>query len=262
VRPAPVYRVIRGKGPALVLVHGSATDADGWTTVFAKMAGTMRLCAYDRRGTDRSPLPPGRTTYSVDEHARDLLNLLPELSHSPPIVCGSSFGAVVALHAARVDPTSIRGLVLCEPPLPASDDGLSVPDRYMAELLRRRDEVSSEAAGVYFLERVLGPEAVQRMPAPWRARCAAMVQQVVLDSQALQDYRPRYDRLRSLEVATLLLEGERSTDDFPPALDALERSLPRVERRVIAGAGHMIHADHPAAFRDEVVRFTRRLTGQ
>lgn len=255
----PLHRVVRGDGPDLVLIHGSAADADSWTGVFATLSRSMRLWAYDRRGSSRSLLPPGRTTYSVDEHARDLLQVVSEEIGHPAVACGSSFGAVVALQAARTEPAWFRGLVLCEPPLPASDRAPPVPDDYMDELLRLRREVSSEAAGEFFLKRVLGPEGFAGLHPRWRARCASMSDAIVLDSRALQDYRPRFAQLRSLDVPALLLGGDRSAACFAPALDALESVLPRVQRRTVEGAGHMIHADATAAFNEEVARFVGSL---
>lgn len=244
----PLHVVTRGAGPDVVLVHGSASDADGWTTVFAHLASELTLWAYDRRGTDRSPLPPGRMTYGVDDHARDLIALFEARIGRPAVVVGSSFGAVVALHAARLEPAWFRGLVLCEPPLPPTDRDPPVPDDFMDELLRQRDEVSGEAAGRFFLRRVLGDDAFARMRPSWVERCAALWPQIILDCQALQDHPPRYAELAKIQTPALLVGGARSAAYFPPALAALERGLPNARRVEVAGAGHMIHSDRPAEF--------------
>lgn len=243
----------------MVLVHGSAADADGWTTLFASLAGELTLWAYDRRGTERSALPPARVAYAVPDHANDLLELMDASVGHPAVVVGSSFGAVTALEAARTDPAWFRGLVLCEPPLPARDGAPPVPDAFMDELLRVRDAESGEAAGRFFLRRVLGPDAYAAMRPRWIERCAALHAQIVLDCEALQDYRPRYPGLASLNVPTLLVGGERSVSDFAPALDALDRALPQARRVTIPGAGHMVHADAPAAFADLLRDFVRKV---
>lgn len=253
----PLHVVHRGDGPDVVLVHGSASDADGWTTLFASAAGALSLWTYDRRGTDRSPLPPGRVAYSVADHARDLLALLDGSVGGPAVVIGSSFGAVVALAAARIDPAWFRGLVLCEPPLPAHETAPPVPDAFMDELLRVRDAESGEAAGRFFLRRVLGAEAYAAMRPRWIDRCAALHAQIVLDCQALQDHRPRYGALTKMRVPSLLVGGDRSVSDFAPALDALERAMPRARRVTVPGAGHIVHADAPAVFAELVVGFVR-----
>jgi len=258
VKP-PLHVVHRGEGPDVVLVHGSAADADGWTTVFAALSSKLSLWAYDRRGTDRSPLPPGRVAYSVEDHARDLLDLLDREVGRPAVLVGSSFGAVTALEAARAQPGWVRGLVLCEPPLPAEESGPPVPDAFMDELLRLRSSESGEEAGRFFLRRVLGPEAFAAMRPRWVERCAALHAQIVLDCQALQDFRPRYRRLASLERPTLLVGGDRSPADFPPALDALAAALPGSRRVTVPNAGHIVHSDAPRAFAELIVDFVRSL---
>jgi pimeloyl-ACP methyl ester carboxylesterase len=255
VTSGALHRVDRGDGPDLVLVHGSASDADGWTSLFSTHGDRLHLWAYDRRGTDRSPLPAGRTSYSVAEHAEDLRAVLDEAVGRPAVVCGASFGAVVALHAARRDPGWFRGLVLIEPPLPAHDRAPPIPDDFMDEVLRLRDQVSGDAAARYFLERVLGPAGLRRMRPRWVERCAAMSAQIILDCQALQDYRPRYAQLSKLEVPTLLVGGADSVGDFPPALAALADALPDPRRVTIPDAGHMVHADAPGPFGAELMRF-------
>lgn len=49
-----------------------------------------------------------------------------------------------------------------------------------------------------------------------------------------------------------LLGGERSAPYFRPTLDALAAALPAATVTVVAGAGHMLHADAPRAFAEAV----------
>ncbi len=240
------YEVVRGSGPPLVLVHGSAADADGWTTQLATLASDFRMLAYDRRGTPRSPA--GRPSYSVEDHAADLLDAARRLCDGPVWAVGSSFGAVCLLEAARRSPGAFFGIALIEPPLPESDAAPAVPESYLTELERLAQEESGEASAEFFLRYVLGKEALDAMPARWRARAVALHEAIRLDSAALAAYPPRYSELKSLDLPVLLLGGGRSAPHFRITLRALARALPRARLEILPSAGHMLHADASRRF--------------
>lgn len=253
-----LYRVLRGEGHPLVLVHGSAADAEGWTTQLATLRETFRLLVYDRRGTQRSPLPPGATGWSVLEHAEDLLALARRELGRPVFAAGSSFGAVCLLEAARRDPGAFSGLALIEPPLPESDAAPPVPESFLTELERRRAASGGEAAAAFFLRAVLGRDAYEAMPERWKARALALHEQIVLDSRALADYPPRFDDLSDLRVPTLLLGGGRSAPHFKATLRTLERSLPDATLEIIPSAGHMLHAEVARTFAQHMAALVAR----
>ncbi|MBK9033265.1 MAG: alpha/beta hydrolase [Myxococcales bacterium] len=52
--------------------------------------------------------------------------------------------------------------------------------------------------------------------------------------------------------AVRLLGGDRSAAYFRPTLTALAAALPRASLAIIAGAGHMLHAEAPRAFAEHV----------
>ena len=97
-----------GIGPRVVLVHGSATDRNTWAIQLAsQLRQRFALIAYDRRSVD-----------TIGDAAHELAEVI---DGQPALVVGSSFGAVVALDLARRQLAPCVGLVLIEPPLPASD---------------------------------------------------------------------------------------------------------------------------------------------
>src|SRR5262249_13523805 len=159
------------------------------------------------------------------------------------VAIGSSFGAVVVLALARARPDLLRAMILCEPPLPASDDAPPVP----AAFLERFDAIAAadggEAAGEYFLRQVLGDLAYQRMPPVFQVRAKALWRAIRDDCAALGAYRVDYATLGRVRVPALLLGGERSSASFRPTLEALGRALPAARLEVLAGAGHMLHAE-------------------
>ncbi len=252
-----LYQVVRGEGPKLFLVHGSATDADGWITQFATLRHHFEMIAYDRRGTERSPLPTQSHWFSVEEHADDLAELIKSHSSEPVFICGSSFGGVVVLQTIRKYPELFRSAILMEPPLADSDTAPAVPEAFMQEFNRYESEFGGPAAGAFFLKTVLGEEAFAAMPKRWSERACDMYGQIRADSVALENYPPHYAQLSEVKTPILLLGGGRSAKHFGLTLRALEAALPRAERRTIEPAGHMMHADATRTFNAEVLRFAR-----
>jgi len=245
---------VTGSGPTVVLVHGSAADADTWSIQKRTLARRLTLVAYDRFGATRSPVPSGHTAYSVEEHAADLGQVIERHAGGAAVVCGSSFGSVVALELARTQPDRVRGLVMIEPPMGPAD-GRPVGDgSFRAEFDRRFAERGGPAAAEYFLRSVLGDEPVDRMPAAWRERACAQYEQIRLDADALMAYRPRYAELSTLATPVLLCGGARSAHLFGPTLDSLERALP-ITRRETFAAGHMLHAEAFRRFNETLVEF-------
>lgn len=236
-----------------MLVHGSAADAEGWTTQLATLRDGFRILVYDRRGSPRSPLPDGVEKWSVGDHAEDLVALVrAELGADPVLAVGSSFGAVCVLEAARRHPDAFRGIVLIEPPLPESDDAPTVPESFVDELERLADAHGGPASAEFFLRTVLGRDAYDRMPARWKERSLALHQAIRLDSWALGHDAPRYADLRNLSIPTLLVGGGRSAPHFTATLRALSRTLPRARLELIPSAGHMLHAEAARTFADLV----------
>lgn len=243
-----LHVVKAGAGPTVVLVHGSATDHATWTIQIASsLTEELRLVAYDRRGSGRSPTDQAVVT--IEEHAEDLIGVIDDhAAGGAATVVGSSFGAAVVLEAARRWPQRVRSAVLIEPPLAASDDAAAVPAGFLPALDALAASAGPEAAAERFLRTVLGDVAFERMPRAFAARSKAMWTQIRADSHALAAYRVRYDELGAVAVPIRLLGGDRSAAYFRPTLEALARALPRATLEIIAGGGHMLHAEAPRAF--------------
>lgn len=248
---------IQGQGPWLVLVHGSATDADTWLIQRTALRRSYRLLTYDRRGTPRSPLPASATSWSVARHADDLAELLMARASEPVLVCGSSFGAVCVLELAQRRPELLRGVILCEPPLSIGTRHVAV-ESFRVAFERVRREQGGERAAEFFLRSVLGT-VYDDLPATTRQRCLGLRDQIALDVEALSAYIVDMAALARIEVPVLLLGGERSLPTFRPVLETLAATLPRAELRILPGASHMMYADAARAFHDELERFARKL---
>ncbi len=88
--------------PSLVLLHGGpAMDGSYWRPWFSELSGVAQIIYLDQRGTGRSDHGP-KEGWKHSQWADDVRAFCDALDIRHPIVCGSSFGASVAMaYAAR-----------------------------------------------------------------------------------------------------------------------------------------------------------------
>ena len=153
-----IYLQCRGTGgPTVVLVSGFADGADAWgelseqaegaSTVFADVAGFVRVSAYDRPGTG-----PGRSTAvaqptSAQDAAADLERLLAASGEiGPYVLVGHSYGGPVIRLFASASPSQVAGLVLVDGLSEDLVEGLTAAQRAVYEELNSpRPDAGAEA---------------------------------------------------------------------------------------------------------------------
>jgi pimeloyl-ACP methyl ester carboxylesterase len=106
-----------GSGPAVLLIHGLASDAQALAPIAEALSAQARAIAYDRRGYGSSGAPEPYHGTTVEEQAEDAAALLRALDAAPALVVGDGFGALVALDLAKRHRALVAGAVLSNPPL-------------------------------------------------------------------------------------------------------------------------------------------------
>ena len=114
---APGQRVhIRctGQGATtVVLIAGFSGGAEGWAAVEPAIAGSARVCSYERPGTGTSD--PATSTVTFSTQANDLHELLSTVGEPGPyVVVGHSFGGAEAVTFASLFADEVTGLVLID----------------------------------------------------------------------------------------------------------------------------------------------------
>jgi pimeloyl-ACP methyl ester carboxylesterase len=254
VNGVDLYYTTEGTGPSLVLVHGSWGDADNWAPVVPQFARQCVVVAYDRRGHSRSGRPS--TQGSVHEDVADLAALIETLGLAPTFVCGNSYGALITLRLAAARADLVRGIAVHEPPgvpLLLGDPAFApVVEAFAGRMtpVRALLEASEYAAAAErFVETIaLGPGQWRQLPESLRqtfVRNAPTYLDELLDPECLD---VDLDTLALYSKPALLTQGDQSPPMFAPILDRIAQSLPRAERHVYAGAGHVPHVSHPADY--------------
>jgi 3-oxoadipate enol-lactonase len=98
------------EAPPLVLIHSLAMDHTFWDAVVPFLSGTTAVMTYDCRGHGLSDKPEG--TFSVEQFADDLADVLDHLGWRKAVVAGASMGGCVTLAFASAYPDRASGLGL------------------------------------------------------------------------------------------------------------------------------------------------------
>jgi pimeloyl-ACP methyl ester carboxylesterase len=135
-----VFHVDRGQGPALALLHETATSARVWEPLTAALGDGVRTVAHDRRGWGETGAPEGYAGTTVEEHSEDAAGLLEALGIEEAVVCGAGLGAVAALDLTLRRGSLVRAAVLVEPPLlallPSATEGISADRESIEDAIR------------------------------------------------------------------------------------------------------------------------------
>ncbi|UZK70187.1 alpha/beta hydrolase [Sphingomonas sp. S1-29] len=109
----PVHYYQRGAGPAIVLIHGSASLVEDFVVsgLIALLAKQHRVIAFDRPGYGYTPRPRG-IDWTPERQAELLVAACAKLGIDRPIVVGHSWGTLPALAWALDHRESISGLAL------------------------------------------------------------------------------------------------------------------------------------------------------
>ena len=258
-----------GSGPDLTLIHGVTGDLSIWFLCKAMtvLGESHRVTAYDLRGHGYSEVPPAG--YTSAEHAADLFALLDTLRIGRTRLVGHSFGAVVALHAAALDPDRIEAVVLSDPYFPAlrhleslsrwghwesfhqeaREAGVELSGEFWYDLRRFFDQVTHlEGDRLRQFRQAVGLPAFTRLLRLGQTTCGD-------DAKAVGGLT--IDLIHSVAQPTLALYGESSP--FLATAEYLVEHLPNCRAEIVPGAQHRAPEENAGAFVASVRSFLNSL---
>ncbi len=254
-RPALSFRSY-GAGPPLIILHGLFGSAEGWHPV-AKALSAERFAVFapDQRNHGDAPRS-GRMDYTA--MAEDTRAFMAHLGLGRACLLGHSMGGKTAMQVASMFPEAVEKLVIVDiaargyPPVHAEAiEALAQLDLAAVSCLRDADARLAPLIPDPALRRFLLKSLTHTGGGAYRWR---------VNLEALRkNYRSLCAplQLRPWGGPCLFIRGARS-DYIRDADWAPTRSLfPQARLATLAGSGHWVHADAPAAFTRTVARFLR-----
>jgi pimeloyl-ACP methyl ester carboxylesterase len=230
-----------GDGSPLVLVGaafcGRMASASG-TPLAALLVHRFTVLSYDRRGRgDSTDSPP----YAIEREVEDLAALIAAAGGSA-YVFGNSSGGLLALDAV-VAGLPIEKLALYEPPIvldPERSKSFEVLASKLDEAVAegRRDD----AVELYFTQvaQMLAPAVAQMRKAPMWQGLEAIAHTLSYDLRITARGAARLERLSSMRVATLVLDGGASPPWMHDAARTLAEALPGSKHQTLEGQTHAV----------------------
>jgi pimeloyl-ACP methyl ester carboxylesterase len=244
--------------PTVVFESGLGGLALEWRGLQAALAGSHRVCSYDRAGYGWSD--PGPAPRTADRLAAELRRMLDRAGEPAPyVMVAHSFGGYVAQLFAKQHPGAVAGVVLVDSSHP--DQYRRFPRDYQENYdrsTRRRTSWGSSVA----------------LPAHYPAQWRALAEKLMRQPKTLRAVRLEYRSfVRSGEQvsaagpmpvvpAVVLTRGDREWPEgangdamealWPDLQRELAAAMPRSHHFVIGGSGHHIHLDRPDAIEQAV----------
>jgi len=114
-----VHYKMGGEGePALVLLHGFASNLFSWREALPILAQDHHVIAYDRPAfglTGRPMTWQGENPYGAEYQVKLLVRLMDQLGIQKAVLVGNSAGGAIAMSAALHYPERVQALVLVDP---------------------------------------------------------------------------------------------------------------------------------------------------
>lgn len=240
-----------GKGPPLVLIHGTAEDQARWTPILRPLAEHFTIYAIDRRGRNQSG---DAEAYSLQDEATDLVAVVDAIG-GPVHLLSHSYGALCLMEAA-LRSERLGKLIFYEPPMPLKGDFYAPGSIEGLEALLRQDDrvgVITTFLRDFLHLSPLELELVTYLPF-WPGRVAA-AHTIPRELRQIQGYRFHAERFRALEAPTLLMLGGDSPHYMKDAVDALHDTLPNSTVSLLPGQQHNAISLAPDLFVREVLPF-------
>jgi pimeloyl-ACP methyl ester carboxylesterase len=239
-----------GKGPAVILGHCSSASHREWLPLIEALQPDWRVLAPDFIGYGQSASWPGDRLFSGAADLDILLALAKKTKREVHLV-GHSYGAALALHAARELGPKVKSLVLVEP---VAFNLLRVERRpEWAEIERLGDTVlnavangDDRTAAASFMRYWLGRFRWWIAPERFKAAITATIRKVALEFTIIVDAEMRLSDYAGIAAPTLLIVGGKTRKPARAVVDLLGATLPNATVKVLKGAGHMSPFTHPS----------------
>jgi pimeloyl-ACP methyl ester carboxylesterase len=237
-----------GRGPLVVLIHGSPGSARAWQPVARQLESRFRVISPNLPGYGATTRPPPGLPSDSSHAARLIESLLDGLAR-PAVLAGHSYGGVVALLLALRGVVKPGALVLFEPvavPLLAAvgDKQGFASAQALFDDYRTSFEAGDPLAVRKMVDYWFGAGAFDQMPAATREYLVSYTSNNVDDVNAT--FRDTYsiEALRGLTVPTVVVYGGRSPDTMVKIVHAIARHVPGARLERIDDANHAVTTTH------------------
>ena len=265
------YVDTKGKGPAIVMIHGLGGTLRNYTYALVdKLSGEFRVIAVDRPGSGYS-VRPDDAPARLGAQADTLAKFMRALGLKQPLLVGHSLGGALSLAIALDHPDCAGALALIAPLTHAQD---AVPEPFQGLVVNSpmlRKIIAWTLATPMSIRRapellkiVFGPDAV---PVDYPTRGGGLLglrpksfyntsSDLVAVNEDLPGMMTRYGGL-TIPLGMLYAKGDRILD-YRRQGEAMKQKCPALDLVLMDEHGHMLPVTAPDATADLIRRVAAR----
>jgi 3-oxoadipate enol-lactonase len=235
------------QGPKMVLIHGLYVNSDCWREQLAHFKNDYHILRFDLHGHGRSMKSDRR--FTIRNFVDDMEVLLQNLGWNQDLhLVSHSLGGMVALVYALEHPQTVNKMVI-------GSSYCFVSNEAMTDVLGRVKSNPIDKMALGISKRGMHP--YDQETAEWLAKQITdhMTQKDALLATAASAGFNICENLRSLQIPTLLIVGEKDITTPVWASEMLHEWLPKSEIVIIEGAGHLAILDHAEEWNETVAEF-------
>ena len=255
-----IYYEVTGEGYPLVWSHEFGGSYESWETQVRFFTRRYRVITYAARGWPPSDIPSDPEAYSQEHVVNDLYLLLRHLGIDQAHIAGLSMGGSVTLNFGIAHPEMARSLTVA-----AAGSGTTNREEFLANGKALCDRLVSEGMEAVAADYARSDNRLQLLrkdPQGWEEFHRLMASHSALGSAltfgGFVMKRPTIyaleDKLRGLEVPTLIMTGDEDEPCIEPAI-FMKRNIPRSGLAVFPQSGHAINLEEPDLFNRTVLDF-------
>jgi pimeloyl-ACP methyl ester carboxylesterase len=234
------YRIFGSGEPAVVLIHGWASDANYWQQQFEALKAHYTVVAVNLAGHGGSG--SNRSDWSIQNYAGDVAAVVKEVPNQHLVLVGHAMGATVALAAVPLIGPRVTGIIAVEalrsvgePPLAAQEVARRVAP-FRGDFVGETRKLVSESLFRRDANRVLVQKVAYDMSLEPAAVGVASLQSLLsLDLGPL---------LPAIHVPVYAI----NSDLLPTDAARIRKSLPNFTLDVLPRSGHFLMLEDPARF--------------
>jgi pimeloyl-ACP methyl ester carboxylesterase len=239
-----------GSGPAVILVHSSASGPRQWRALVEMLQNRYRVIAVNLFGYGKTSPWPGARPLTAADQAELIAAAAAQVGDRVALV-GHSLGGAVALEAAAALTDHIRLVVAFEPILFGHLQVHGPADAYneIARLARRYGELAQagdwNAAGEWFVDYWAGVGTWAAMPGERRQNTLAMLPPVVHEwDMATSGIRPLAG-WRAITAPVHLIHAADTRTPTRAIVNLLAKTYPDWHLHEVPSGGHMAPLARP-----------------
>ncbi len=241
-----------GQSPVIIFIHGGLDDYRCWQYQVDSFSKKYHSISYSRRfAYPNKWIGNVAQDNTIEDNAKDLVELIKKLDLAPAHLVGASYGAFIALYCVSKNPDLAKTMVLNEPPIfqflarSHLKDDVELLQRFITRVQRPSQDAFKrgdfEKGVQVFMDTIMNMENFfENLPEEGKQYLMdnAKSLESELESSKLTPFTIEDVKQTITTIPTLLVKGELSPKYFLRIVDILFDNMPNSEQVVIPNVSH------------------------